>query len=402
MHVHDFRPGRIAGMALALTLSACATHPAAQQDPPAVAELRQQAEAGDVLARIRLGDAYLQGTLLPRDPAEALHWFEKAGAQGDARAQFMVCSFYYYGGPSVPKDQAKAMDWCRKAAEQDYVKAESVLGAAYTEGVGVQKDPQQAMVWFNKAAGHDDAGAEVALGYLYATGTGVTRDIPASFRYFKQAADQGFGPGEYQVALGYLQGMGVPKDPEHGVQSMEKAASQGYAPAQTALGAIYLEGLDGIAKQPAAGEAWLRRAISQGHTPAECELGEYYLSSKPAGFDVYQALAWLADGANKGDAACTNDEAWAFATWPDAKVRDPHQAVELAQKAVTLEPDDPAALDTLAAAYAVDGQFAKAVEMQERAVDLALSKSEAADRVQGMRVRLELYRAGKPYIQGGN
>jgi len=49
-------------------------------------------------------------------------------------------------------------------------------------------------------------------------------------------------------------------------------------------------------------------------------------------------------------------------------------------------------LDTLAAAYAESGQFDKAVESQEKAIELA-PDDEKAD----FETRLKLYQEGKPY-----
>lgn len=82
------------------------------------------------------------------------------------------------------------------------------------------------------------------------------------------------------------------------------------------------------------------------------------------------------------------------AKWPDAGYRDAQQAVADATKACELTNwKKPNYLNTLAAAFAEAGDFAKAVESQTKAIELLTSEKEKDD----YRTRLSLYQAGKPY-----
>ena len=88
-----------------------------------------------------------------------------------------------------------------------------------------------------------------------------------------------------------------------------------------------------------------------------------------------------------------NGKAWLRATCPDAKHRNGQQAVEYATKACELTAwKDANQLDTLAAAYAETGDFAKAVEWQEKGMSLA-----PADQKADYESRLKLYRDHKPF-----
>lgn len=89
--------------------------------------------------------------------------------------------------------------------------------------------------------------------------------------------------------------------------------------------------------------------------------------------------------------------AWLLGTYPDASIRDPSEAVRLAERAarVTLR-KDAAVLDVLAAAYAATGRFDDAIATARAALALLPSRSELATSVQQ---RLDFYTKGRPYQQ---
>ncbi len=70
------------------------------------------------------------------------------------------------------------------------------------------------------------------------------------------------------------------------------------------------------------------------------------------------------------DAALLNDTAWMLATNPNASIRNGAEAVELAERALKLSVgNEPAVLDTLAAAYAEAGRFPEAIATANKALD---------------------------------
>jgi tetratricopeptide (TPR) repeat protein len=100
-----------------------------------------------------------------------------------------------------------------------------------------------------------------------------------------------------------------------------------------------------------------------------------------------------------------NGLAWLLATRTPRTAEDTNRAVRLAERACRLRgQEEPVSLDTLAAAYAAAGRFPEAVTTQEKAIRVA----EAGGKreyvlgiqkrdLQGMRIRLTLYQAGRPY-----
>jgi tetratricopeptide (TPR) repeat protein len=97
-----------------------------------------------------------------------------------------------------------------------------------------------------------------------------------------------------------------------------------------------------------------------------------------------------------------NSAAWLLATSADARVRNPAQAVSLAERVSQMTGfDDPGMLDTLATAYAAAGRFENAVTVAERARQLAAARG-LTDLAAQLAHRLELYRAAKPFIDNRN
>ena len=73
-----------------------------------------------------------------------------------------------------------------------------------------------------------------------------------------------------------------------------------------------------------------------------------------------------------------NNLAQLLATTNDAELRDPAEAIRLAQSALRAAGESPAVLDTLALAQSAAGQLASAIETATRAAELARERGDAA------------------------
>lgn len=92
-----------------------------------------------------------------------------------------------------------------------------------------------------------------------------------------------------------------------------------------------------------------------------------------------------------------NGYAWALATLPVAELRDGQRAVELARTVdAATSHTNPSALNTLAAAYAENGEFAKAIEFQHRAIGLLSSDELRSEFGETFRAQLAVLESGRP------
>jgi len=99
-----------------------------------------------------------------------------------------------------------------------------------------------------------------------------------------------------------------------------------------------------------------------------------------------------------GALTAANNLAWILATHARPELRDPAEAVRVAEEAARRAAEEPPMLvDTLAAAHAAVGRFPEAIAEAERAVRLAEARGDA-DSAAASRRRLALYREGRAYV----
>ena len=113
--------------------------------------------------------------------------------------------------------------------------------------------------------------------------------------------------------------------------------------------------------------------------------------------DEKEAVKWYRKAVDGGNILAMNSLAWLLATSPDGTVRNGPEAVTLAEKTVEADPKNPSYWDALAAAYAETGQFEKAVNDENQALQY-IAAAEA--KKLGYFDRLNLYKTHKPCHQG--
>jgi TPR repeat protein len=189
---------------------------------------QKAAAQGNADAQIAIGHLYANGRGVTRDPGQAMQWYQKAAAQGNAEAQYHMGTFYELGLLGVTQDYGQAMQWFQKAAAQGHALALREIGQFYADGRGVTQDYGQAVQWYRKAAAQGDALALNQIGSCYEAGLGgVTQDYGQAMQWYLKAAAHGdlMAPGS--IGRLYENGQGVTQDYCQAMQWYRKAAAQG-------------------------------------------------------------------------------------------------------------------------------------------------------------------------------
>lgn len=139
----------------------------AEFNEEAVAYYRKAAAQGDAEGEYGLGAMYAAGEGVKRDPAEARKWITRAAERGHAAAINSLAQAYIDGDLDIDETQrngAEALRWVRQAADAGYLPALERLAAAYRTGAyGLAIDLKQAEAM--------DAKARAAKGVVEKTAT---------------------------------------------------------------------------------------------------------------------------------------------------------------------------------------------------------------------------------------
>lgn len=160
-------------------LSFCIFFPIKAQTPYSK-ELEKLAKGGDVQAILDLGDAYLNGYNVKKNPNEAVKWYEKA-TKLDSEVAYEKLIACYESWDAVEKNPKKAKKWIEKGARA------GIPSILFKYGFQSLKDGNSYLAAKNfvKSA---DKGYKTAVAYAgYALATNNTPDYPLAFFYANKA-----------------------------------------------------------------------------------------------------------------------------------------------------------------------------------------------------------------------
>ena len=197
----------------------------------------------------------------------------------------------------------------------------------------------------------------------------------------------------------------APKDPQRGLAMLEAASEGGLVPASMSV----LQALLGTDDRATLTTETVRRALPHlrraavaGNPLAMATYGQFHADGA-AGLepDCGEGARWLRKAEDAGYEKARNDRFWLLATCVVPGQRDPATARALARHLIDNRPRLHAAeLDTVAAVYAANADFAHAVEYQQEALArLDDDDGLEPDSRERMQARLALYRSGRDYIE---
>jgi TPR repeat protein len=296
----DPRAETLSGMAFDLAMGG-----QAQDYAQALTWYQKAAAQGFARAEMDVGHLYGNGQGLAQDYVQAMTWYRKAADQGNALAQGNIGALYQ-DGLGVTQDYVQAMSWYQKAAAQQEVWAQTQIGLLYDNGQGVSQDYKQAMAWYRKAADKNYAPAQSLIGLLYQNGEGVAQDFGQAMNWYRKAVEQNDAQAQSLIGLLYDNGQGVTQDYGQAMIWYRKSADQGYAAAQYYIGILFDVG-QGVAQDYGQAMQWYRKAADQGLPEAQSNIGVLYQYGRGVKQDYAQAMAWYRKGADLGDATAQNN-----------------------------------------------------------------------------------------------
>lgn len=159
---------------------------------------QKAADGGHLTAWEIIGDALVDGKIVPKDCKRAVECYEKAGKHNSGYALSRAGWLYFQGQDGVPRDYARAVQLLTEAYQVSKgERGGEALGVCCLLGLGCGQDPQLGKSLLEKSK--PCACRSYGLGMMYAEGIGVKQDIGAGVKWLKTA-------GEYppaQEALGH-------------------------------------------------------------------------------------------------------------------------------------------------------------------------------------------------------
>ena len=310
--------------------------------------------------------AYLgwKGLGLFKDAVGALRL---AARSGNAMANLILAELWVqaaFNATQDPKDRDKYLGDAERnylvAMRAGYEDAMFELGWLYVMGVYGSDKTATGLSLIAHSAARENPEALLWLGWRYVLGDFVDRDHERAEQYFLRAAERNWvGKLEYARFL------------------MHREVDRGFN--ERAF-------------------RWVRQFAKNDNANAMVLIGDLYARGLHVGKSLRRAGSWFRNAvkAAPNDPYLVNEVAWRFAVTHLPKLRDERFALEIMERIMAESEEarrNPAYLDTWAAAYAANGNFERAVAVQEQAVEQARASSDNALPI--LLEHLEAFRAGE-------
>ena len=217
---------------------------------------------------------------------------------------------------------------------------------------------------------------------------------PALLKWLKQHTDEGLDAAALLLAKASTWG----QPPQEKLEAKTKAwlhqAADSLPEAAFWLAKDYLDDANTNQRQRQQALAWLQRAADEGLAEAHLLLGNFYYKGEQVNRNQQIAKAHFSAATQAGNLTARNNLAWLLATTTKDQIRNGERALALILPLVQQLPS-PQHFDTLAAVYAENGQFKRAVSIQKQLLQQGIDQ--LGFDVQALSERLELYRQAEPW-----
>lgn len=162
-------------------------------------QLAASRKFGPALALV--GDFYMSGTFVGRDPKRAMGFYQDAYANGHQQSAMTVADLFAFGDMGEV-DLVAARNWyARAASEGNASAAYAVASLIYMDPQSTEDDLKQAFTFANSAALAWNEDAQMLLGQMYLDGRAVPRDPYLAFKWLDLAATSAVLDAHYLRAI---------------------------------------------------------------------------------------------------------------------------------------------------------------------------------------------------------
>lgn len=300
-----------------------------------------------------------------RDPAkfeQSRPWLQQATRRGNLLAQLALAELFTAKARSVSAEEAvplvhMAIEQHLQAMAKGSTEAMVQLARIYLEEHFGITDTEKAIALLDKAASLDTIPALQLLASFYFDGEYVDQDVQKAAALMHRAGEL----GNPRARLAYARIL-VELDEDRDTF------------AESALG-------------------WITDAADEEDVEAMMLLGEAYAKGSQVKKSVRRARRWFKLASETSDdPQIINHVAWTLTVSDQHRLRDTDYALEIMNRMMNDDPNarrNPAYIDTWAAAYAANGDFQRAMELQEEA--LTQAEQADADYVQTLRDHMESF-----------
>lgn len=298
------------------------------------------------------------------DLEDAAGWLHMASLQGNRLANAMLGEVLW----QESLGDTEAGEAYRTRAELQFQiaatagmdTAMSTLGRLYAEGLYGDDKVESGLELVERAAAFENVDALRFLGWLHTEGDLLEENHRLAENYYLRAARKN-DSAKFDYAVFLMRPDTSQGAKERGFRWLRKTANDENAVAMLLIGDLYAKGVH-VDRSFRRAQSWFRSAVK----------------------------------AAPDDAYLVNEVAWRLAVTHLPKLRDERYALRIMERIMErneVARRTPAYLDTWAAAYAANGDFERAVSVQETAVERAMSEEDTDLPV--LLEHLEAFRAGK-------
>ncbi len=300
---------------------------------------------------------------------DAVGWLNIASRKGNLLANTLLASIYWEQASQAQSEEGRAS--ALEHVLENYLHAVALgsdeamyaLAVLYLNDQFGEENAASGVSLLNQAAGLGHTDAMLYLGHLYAGGIQVEKDLDRAVERFVSAAER----QNHRAQLSYARFM---------------LNTEGAPPADSRT------------------HEWLRELAEEGRADAMVMLGNLHARGVGTDASIRDAIRWFKRAVRNApeDADIVNEVAWTLTVSDINGLQRAAYARRIMDRQMTANEDArarPEYLDTWAATHAANGDFARAVDLQQQALTKA-TETDRDDVIDILQEHLTLFRASTP------